>query len=110
MTKITGYILLVAGLLLIILPLWQTYLIFTGAGQPPEVFKTQKIEEQKPANNFNMQAEVQNAVNNILPVELINNIFNLSGWVMLMFILMHGGKLLAGIGIQLIKIHANSNE
>ena len=111
MTKILGYVLLVAGLLLIILPLFQTYQIFTGNAMPPQVFKMPETKiPDKNTNQFDVQQQMQNAMLNILPVELFNNVLNLSSWLMLMFILMLGGKLLAGIGIQLIKIHAGGNN
>ena len=36
--KAIGYVLLIIGMLLIVLPLWQTYNIFTGKSVPAQVF------------------------------------------------------------------------
>ena len=102
--KIIGYILLLVGILLITLPLYQTYHIFIGKSLPAQVFKTQKIEVPSQTNNpFDIQAQVQKGVMAVLPVELINNTLNLFSWIILLWILMFGGGQLANLGIKLIK-------
>ena len=101
--KTIGYGLLIAGLLLIILPLYQTYNIFTGNAAPTQVFKQEKIEtNDEPNNPFNIQQQVQKGLANMLPIDAINNILNLGSWMILMWILMLGGGKLAGLGIQLL--------
>jgi hypothetical protein len=100
--KIIGYVLLLAGLLLILVPLFQTYQIFTGKSLPPQVFKTETVTAN-PNAGFDLQKQMQNAFIAILPLALINNTLNLLGWLTLMVILMFGGGQLANIGIKLIK-------
>src|SRR3989344_1142175 len=90
--KIAGYGLLAAGLLLIVMPLWQTYSIFTGQSLPPQVFKQEEIKAPSQNNNsFNIEAQIQAAFTKAMPLDLINNTLNLSSWMILMFILMIGG-------------------
>ncbi|MBX4200853.1 hypothetical protein KW786_01865 [Candidatus Parcubacteria bacterium] len=103
MNKILGYILLSVGLLLIIVPLVQTVMIFTGNGNPPQIFKVQSEEAQKPASQFDIQGQVQSALEKMLPIAWINYSLNLTNWMVLLFILMFGGGQLANIGIRLIK-------
>ena len=103
--KIIGYGLLVSGILLIAVPLYQTYAIFTGSSLPPQVFKTVEPPSQPAANNpFDIQAQVQKGVMAVLPLELIHNTLNLAGWMILMLILIFGGKQIADIGIKVIGI------
>ncbi len=101
--KVIGYILLAAGLLLIIVPLFQTVMIFTGHGNPPQIFKVQGQQSSQPASQFDIQGQVQSALEKMLPLDLINYSLNLTNWMVLLFILMFGGGQLANIGTRLIK-------
>lgn len=103
MEKIFGYILLTIGLLLIIVPLVQTYAIFTGHGLPPQVFHIATPSGNPNTGSFDVQQQMQNAMIKILPLELINNTLNLASWVLLMMILIFGGRQLAEIGVKLVK-------
>ncbi len=104
--KILGYILLIAGILLIVVPLYQTYQIFTGKVLPVQVFSVQggkqPTDTKSPNNPFDLQQQLQKSLMNILPIDLINNTLNLASWMILMWILIYGGSKLAGIGIQLL--------
>lgn len=105
--KTIGYALLVAGLLLIILPLYHTYNIFIGKALPAQIFKQQTTttpDPNAPNNPFDIQQQTQKAMMNILPIDLINNTLNLASWMILMWVLIFGGGKLAGLGIQLIKV------
>lgn len=97
--------LLLVGVLLIAMPLYQTYNIFTGSSLPPQIFKAAPISAPATeANNpFDIQQQVQKGIMDILPIALINNTLNLTSWMILMALLMFGGSLLASIGIKLIK-------
>lgn len=107
--KIIGYILLLMGLLLIAVPLYQTYAIFTGSSLPPQVFKVPApVNPSAGANPFDIQQQVQKGVMAVLPIELINNILNLAGWMILMLILIFGGKQIAYLGIKLLSIKEES--
>lgn len=101
--RIIGYVLLLAGLLLIILPLFQTYFIFTGKAQAPQIFQVPAQKSVQSSSGFDIQAQVQQAVTNALPIALLDNLLNLISWTILLFIFIFGGKQLAFIGIKLIK-------
>ena len=101
--KIIGYILLAVGLLLIMVPLYQTYNIFSGKTPPPVVFKTAPVSEPKNTNPFDIGQQVQNAVTKALPIDLINSTLNLVSWMILLVVLMFGGGQIANLGIKLLK-------
>ncbi len=103
-TKIAGYVLLVIGLLLIALPLWQTYNIFTGASKPAQVFNRPVVlTVNQNVSAFDVQGQIQNALIKTLPIDFIDNTLNLITWLLLMFILIYGGGKIADIGVKLIK-------
>ena len=97
-----GYGLLIIGLLRIAVPLYQTFAIFTGKAAPAQIFKTPKLPQNVNAG-FDVQKQMENAFMNILPLELFNNVLNLASWLLLMLILIFGGKQIADIGIRLLK-------
>ena|SRR5581483_352797 len=97
-----GWLLLIIGLLLIVVPLVQTGLIITGHLAAPQVFKTIQLP-QNPNPGFDVQKQVQNALLSILPLDLINSVLNLASWFLLLWIFMIGGNYLANLGIKLIR-------
>ena len=102
--KIIGYVLLAIGLLLIILPLWQTFNILTGKAMPPQVFQRPVALKINPnVSALDIGGQVQNALIKILPIDLINNTLNLACWLLLIWILIYGGGKIADVGIKLIK-------
>lgn len=102
--KIAGYVLLAIGLLLIILPLWQTFSIFTGRTMPAQVFqKPIALTVNKNVSALDVAGQVQNALIKVIPIDFIDNILNLSTWLLLMWILIYGGGKVADIGIKLLK-------
>jgi hypothetical protein len=99
-----GYILLIIGMLLIVVPLWQTYNIFTGKALPAQVFiRPIALTENKNVSAFDVQGQVQNALIKVVPVDFIDETLNLITWLLLMFILIYGGGKIADIGVKLIK-------
>jgi len=101
--KIIGYVLLLVGVLLIVMPLWQTYNIFTGKAQPAQVFqKSVAIKTASQTSVLDIQGQMQNALLNILPIDAINNSLNLMSWLILMWVLIYGGGKIADIGVKLI--------
>lgn len=102
--KLFGYGLLVVGLLLILLPLTQTAFIFFGKALPPQIFtRPEALQLNQNVGSFDFQKQIENAFIKILPVDLFNSVLNLISWLILMWILMFGGKQIADIGIKLIK-------
>ena len=101
--KIIGYILLAAGILLIVLPLWQTYNIFSGKTMPTQVFMrpvSLTVNNKVPA--LDIPGQMQNALIRIMPIDTIDNVLNLIVWLLLMWILIYGGGKIAGIGVKLL--------
>jgi len=102
--RVIGYVLLIIGILLIVLPLWQTYNIFTGKSLPAQVFmKPIPFKVDQNVNPNDIQGQIQNALVKIIPVDYIDNTLNLAAWLILMFILIYGGGKIAEIGVKLIK-------
>ena len=101
--KIIGYVLLLIGVLLIVMPLWQTYNIFTGATVPSQVFARPvvlKINEN--VSPLDIPGQIQNALIRVIPIDFIDNILNLITWLLLMWILIYGGGKIAEIGVKLL--------
>lgn len=104
--KTIGYILLIVGLLLIILPLWQTYSIFTGKSVPAKVFKTPvTLQVNQNVSSLDVAGQMQNALVKVVPIDFINNTLNLGTWMILMWVLMYGGGKIADIGVKLINVY-----
>lgn len=102
--KILGYVLLGIGLLLIVLPLFQTYNIFTAKSLPPELFSAPKMQASQANNPADIQQQLlEKALLAVMPVGSINKSLNLASWVLLTWALMLGGSKLAGLGIKLAK-------
>lgn len=125
--KIAGWVLLVAGLAVIIYGLYESYLIFTAKVEPPKFFSVQAVENQnqalssvKPKNTGNLKPEdlqnllsggggldigqlLGNSLNNLFPAGDMNKIMNLAVWSMFVTILFWGGGAIATLGIKMIK-------
>jgi hypothetical protein len=102
--KIIGYVLLLIGVLMIIIPIWHTYGIFTGKALPAQVFmRPPSLTVNDKVNALDIQGQVQNALAKILPVDFINSTLNLATWLLLAWILVYGGGKVADIGIKLLK-------
>ena len=102
--KIIGYILLLIGVLLIALPLWQTYNIFTGKAMPTQVFtKPVALQVDEKASPLDIPKQIQNALIRVIPIDFIDNTLNLTAWLILMWILIYGGGKVADIGVKMLK-------
>lgn len=113
--KIAGWLLLVAGLLLIFWTLYSTYNIFTGKKLAPEIFKIEKKEQVLPEKESKgpptSQEEIENEmkkmieeqIKEIIPSELLSKLLNLISWSIFAGILIFGGSRVSGIGIRLVK-------
>jgi len=103
-SKIIGYLLLVAGLALMIFTLYQSYSIFTGKTLPAQVFtKPVALQVDETASPLDVQKQMQNALIKIIPIDFINNTLNLGSWLLLMWIMIFGGGKIADIGVKMIK-------
>ena len=106
--KILGLVLLMLGLVLIGWTLYNSYNIFTGRAEAPEIFSVP--EEETPVEPEELPEELPEdlsedqlmqalfADKNILPETA-----NLLIWGFLAFILIFGGGQISGLGIKLMK-------
>ncbi len=100
--KITGWILVFAGLVIIFSDLYSSFSIFTARTPAPEIFKTQiQGTSQKSGNDIqNLMVE---QISKAMPSDSMPKILNLSAWAMFAAILaMIGGKV-SSIGSGLLK-------
>lgn len=101
--KIIGYVLLTIGVLLIAIPLWQTYNIFTGSAMPAQVFqKPVALQVNNKVSALDIQGQIQNALVKTIPIDFIDNSLNLGTWLLLGWILIYGGGKIAEIGVKLL--------
>lgn len=104
---IVGWILLIAGVILIGWTLWSSYDIFTAKSSLPEFFEMPKEEIVLGGTALTaedqMGAILKEQLGNILPADMITKLLNLTVWSLLAFILIMGGSQVSGLGIKLIK-------
>jgi len=108
-TKILGWVLLLAGVLIIVWTLYSSYNIFTAKASMPEIFEVGKEEalpQKEGAGDLQTQMEemIEEQLKGILPVDTLPKILNLTIWAMLAGILIFGGAQISNLGIKLIKI------
>lgn len=109
--KIIGYALLIAGLLLIIFTLYQSYSIFMGNSSAPLLFKIQApAQSPKTSGAGSLQdlqkqlnEEISKQIGQMIPAETLPKILNLLSWSILTGILIFGGGQIAGLGVKMIK-------
>jgi len=112
-TKIFGWVLLMAGIILIVWTLYSSYNIFTGKTEIPGIFKIEAKETPAPMTGKipTTQAELQKEMEKmigeqlkgILPVDTLPRLLNLIVWSMLAGLLIFGGSQISSLGIKLIK-------
>ena len=109
--KIIGYALLVAGLLLIIFTLYQSYSIFMGNSPAPLIFKVEAPTQASKANGVNNSSDLQKKLNEeiskqigqMISADTLPKLFNLLSWSILAGILIFGGAQISSLGIKMIK-------
>lgn len=112
--KILGWVLLLAGLVIIFTSLYFSYRFFTSEAKAPEIFKleqkTESLSEQSktiPTSPEALQKEMQKMIEQqlkeIIPPEFLSKLLNLISWSIFAGILIFGGSRISGIGIRLIK-------
>jgi len=105
--RVIGFSLLALGVAIILYALYASYGIFTGADDPPEIYKASEKQQAVNVSTEGMEAQVQallqEQLKEILPDEALPKTFNLFVWSMLGGILIFGGGQIAGIGIKLLR-------
>lgn len=113
MAKTFGWILLAGGALIILGTLFQSFNIFTGKAQAPDIFKVPEPTVSLPTQSKNPTSieDIQQGLGNMLgeqlkgmlPVDTLPKILNLSIWSMLAGLLIFGGGQISNLGIKLLK-------
>jgi hypothetical protein len=107
-TKIFGWALLLAGVLIIVWALYSSYSIFTGEAAIPEIFEMEEEEALSSGQGAEdlesqMGKMIGEQLQGLLPSDTIPKILNLAVWAMLAGILIFGGAQISNLGIKLIK-------
>jgi len=109
-TKIFGWVLLIAGIILIGWTLLSTYNIFTAKTAAPEIFKVVEKEVEKgkveglmEGLQLQMEEMIGEQLKGIFPTDFIPKLLNLIAWSILAGILIFGGAQISNLGIKLIK-------
>src|SRR3989338_845389 len=105
--RVTGYILLSSGIIIMLFALGNIYLVFTSKIQPIHLFDTKGISldinsllPQLP-EGINLEKESQGA--ELVSSETINTTLNISAHFFLMSFVMTFGYKLASLGVMLIR-------
>ncbi len=111
--KFSGWILLIAGLIIIGWSLYSSFNIFTAKTVAPEIFKIEKKVIEAPAQGripttpAELQKEMEKMIGEqlkeVLPVEILPKLLNLISWSIFAGILIFAGAQISGLGIKLIK-------
>lgn len=107
--KISGWVLLAAGLIIIAWAMYSSYSIFTGKTFAPEIFKleqAQNISASQTGGNQVTEAQLQKMIGDqlkgLIPANALEKILNLTVWSLLAFLLIFGGTQIATLGIKLL--------
>lgn len=107
--KIIGYVLLVAGVLLISMTLYHSYNIFTGISQPPLIFKTEAAEQSRKTESGSIVQDLQNQIaggiakqiSQAIPSDSISKALNLFSWSTFAWLIVFAGAQISGLGIKM---------
>lgn len=107
--KLTGWVLLLAGVAIILWGLYSSYNIFTAKVLAPEIFESKKhstvLEEDRTGgiDEQIIQEMIGEELKGIFPPDALSQLLNLVSWSIFAGILIFGGSQLAALGIKLIK-------
>ncbi len=107
-SQIIGWLVFLAGIILISWTLYSSYNIFTAKALLPEFFAMPKEEVSvQKGDTQDAQAQLQTMIGEqlkgFLPANSMTKILNLTVWSILAFILIFGGTQISGLGIKLLK-------
>ncbi len=114
--KLIGYLLLAAGLLMILLSLFLVFNTLSGKFRPPQVsnYEFPPLELFIPTSSFQVPEGTQvpegfqmpssaSSTKLQIPKEMINDLIGVSFYYLLMMFLASTGYKIAGIGVKMIK-------
>ncbi len=96
--KATGYVLLIAGLILIIWAVYSMYNVYTGASQPPSVIQMNGVTLSMPTGQGTPPAEAE-----LISAQNSSKLVNMGIWYALMFFVASAGARIGGLGVNLIR-------
>ena len=97
-----GWILLIAGILIIFWSLYSSYNIFTGKRPAPQVFQQEEGFSQT-EDSSEMQETIRRQIESMVPPIFVSRILNLASWALFVGILIFGGSKVSLLGIRLVK-------
>jgi len=108
MEKIFGWLLLIAGILIIVWGIFNSFNIFTAKQEPPAVFKLveeKTLPQKEKTQDLQVQMEkmIGEQLKGMLPADFLPKFLNLISWSIFMGILVFAGGQISGIGIKLLK-------
>lgn len=109
--KIVGYLLLVVGITVMAFSAVSVYSVFTGKSQPLRLFAIsgisidfgQIVGGMLPPELAGQAGKKPAQKTEVIPGDVMNQLFNLLATLMLMGFLMSFGYKLAGLGVQLVR-------
>lgn len=96
--KLVGYILLVAGIVLIVLAVYSAYNVFAGSSHPPSLFKMEDIGIQIPSEGGLPPQEMV-----FIRGDQLSMMVNMGFWFMLMYFVASAGAKIGGLGVKLAR-------
>ncbi len=101
--KSIGYCLLLLGIVAIVWSLFSSYSIFIRGESPPNIFELEEDYLGSDSGQTEIEDLIRYQVGELIPVEEIFRLLNLTAWSMFAFILIFGGSKISSLGIKLIK-------
>jgi len=107
--KIIGWVLLVAGLIILFSDLYSSFNIFTAKTLPPSVFKETASSNsavnssQTILSQQDLQKIMSDQISKIIPQDYIFRLMNLISWSIFAGILVLIGGKISSIGISMLK-------
>ncbi len=119
LTKIFGWILIFAGLAIIIWPLYFSYNIFQGQSKTPDIFGIEEkaitapitSDKKVPVIPSGLQEDFQKEMEGmigdqfkeLLPVDALPELLNLVAWSIIAGLFIFGGFQISNLGVKLAK-------
>jgi hypothetical protein len=119
LTKIFGWVLIFAGLAIIIWPLYFSYNIFQGESKTPDIFGIEEeaiitpitSDKKVPVIPSGLQEDFQKEMEEmigdqfkeVLPVDALPELLNLIAWSIIAGLFILGGFQISNLGVKLVK-------
>ncbi|MEM1574506.1 MAG: hypothetical protein QXF09_04260 [Nitrososphaerota archaeon] len=91
--KLTGYILLAIGLILIFFSIFSVFSVFTGSSSAPSLIKMNDVKISIPGAGETT----------IFDGETLSSITNIFLWLILMIFIASGGSRIGNLGVKLLR-------